>query len=415
MLPVFVIPSVYLLLSYWWLWKRKWAGPWGRTGDFAAFTIRQAAGFVNLYIWMAVIGRGDSLNYIHDADLIYGTLWQNPSHFLHLTFGWGPDNVYPEHLRYISDPLKYSWNNIEYTMVRLNTILYVFTFGNPWGNLVILNAFTFAASHKAYRVLRSLSERVTNLSYLLIFFFPSLIFWTSGLLKEGPVFLCTLLLMVSVLDAESTRFRLRHLLWVAASLFGLLFFRDFFALVWLLLLPLWWLSHRFKLPGWKVFLGSGVLALTGLLVADHYSYAFTISEIICEAQQFFILYEPDPDYTYYVFTGYELLEPLYKLPYAVNNIFWRPNVLHSNDPFRLYTSIELMLVWFILALVWIRRFRQSRPASFWYFLTFSALVLLMFGYVVTDADTMSRYRTIPIFILLLTTIWPQKTSKNNSL
>jgi len=295
--------------------------------------------------------------------------------------------------------------------VRLNTILYVFTFGNPWGNLVILNAFTFAASHKAYRVLRSLSERVTNLSYLLIFFFPSLIFWTSGLLKEGPVFLCTLLLMVSVLDAESTRYRLRHLLWVAASLFGLLFFRDFFALVWLLLLPLWWLSHRFKLPGWKVFLGSGVLALTGLLVADHYSYAFTISEIICEAQQFFILYEPDPDYTYYVFTGYELLEPLYKLPYAVNNIFWRPNVLHSNDPFRLYTSIELMLVWFILALVWIRRFRQSRPASFWYFLTFSALVLLMFGYVVTDADTMSRYRTIPIFILLLTTIWPQKNKQ----
>lgn len=398
-MPVWIAPLFYTLLSLLIISKAKFF----QTGInkrwvLTAFIYKVLLGLANYYIWLHVIGRGDSINYIHDADMIYATLFENPSHFFQLTFGYGPTNVYPEHLRYISDPLKYSWDDVEYTMVRINSILHVFTFGNAWGNIAILCFVFFSAAIALFKFLAAQFRNNTTWLFALIFFFPSIVIWSSGLLKEGYALAIFSLLIVQFFKME-TRITRKNVLMLFLLLFAMFIIREY---VVLLLLPnvfLWWLSRRNGKPA-RTFILFTMLAAIIVVAADAYSYKFTISEIVCEAQQYFILFEPDPEYSYHIFTGYELLEPLEKIPYTLNNILFRPNIVHSHSLFRIYMAIELMLTWLAILYLFIRK-QDTLGATHWLLIAVSIELLFMYGMVVTDADTMSRYRVIPVFLLLL--------------
>ncbi len=394
-----IVPLLYTLVFCLFIFRaKKWRAGLDARWLTAAFIIKVAAGCINLAIWMLVIGRGDSLNYLHDADMIYSTLREHPLHYFQLTFGWGPDNVYPEHLRYISDPLKFSWNNVEYTMVRINAILYLFTFGNAWGNIVILCFLYFIASVWLLKNIARFYPRHLSAAFIVLFFFPSLTLWSSGLLKEGPVLLLVQLIFGSMLRLEH-RYGRGNTRTIIICLLLLLLVREYYTIVLIPMLLLWQFARKSRHAPWTYFAGAALTGLLAVAVADRYSDSFNVSEIICEAQQYFILYEDDPDYAYHVFTGYELTEPITQLPSVINNILFRPNLLHSNNIFRLYMALELTLFWLLLIGLLVKK-RGQLHALFWIWWSVAAVLLLLHGYVVTDADTMSRYRSIPQFLLL---------------
>ncbi|MBK6732091.1 MAG: hypothetical protein IPG60_14435 [Bacteroidetes bacterium] len=186
---------------------------------------------------------------------------------------------------------------------------------------------------------------------------------------------------------------------IVVLFFSMFFIREYVVLLFIPNLILWLIARRNKKPA-ITFLGITFLAAIFLIIADALTYQFTISEIVCEAQQYFILLEPDPDYNYHVFTGYALWEPIQKIPYALNNIFFRQNILHSTSLFRLYMAVELMLSWIFL--FWLYSgIGQKLTANAWLFIFIAIELLLMYGIVVTDADTMSRYRVIPLFLLFI--------------
>ncbi|MBK8487094.1 MAG: hypothetical protein IPL48_04825 [Bacteroidetes bacterium] len=398
-MPVWIMPLVYTLLSLWIIRKAKFFQTnIAKNFISAAFIFKVILGLANYFIWVHVIGRGDSINYIHDADMIYGTLFTDPMHYLQLTFGYGTTNVYPEYLRYISDPLKYSWDSVEYTMVRINSILYVFTFGNAWANIVILCFGFFSVAIALFKFLSSRFPEKIWLFFIVIFCIPSITIWSSGLLKEGFALAIFSLLIIQFYKLQEY-ITTKTIVIIVVLFFSMFFIREYVVLLFIPNLILWLIARRNKKPA-ITFLGITFLAAIFLIIADALTYQFTISEIVCEAQQYFILLEPDPDYNYHVFTGYALWEPIQKIPYTLNNIFFRPNILHSTSLFRLYMAVELMLSWTVL--FWLYSgIGQKLTANAWLFIFIAIELLLMYGIVVTDADTMSRYRVIPLFLLFI--------------
>ncbi len=151
-MPDVIISAAYTIFFLILIWKLKDFQLPGINKKFIAlaFFIRVIAGVTNYLIWQHIIGHGDSLKYFSDSKIIYSKLFNKPLHFVELTFGYSP-NGFPEHLHYISDQLNYSWKNIEYTMVRLNTLLNIFSFGNAWGNIVILTFISFMAATALYK------------------------------------------------------------------------------------------------------------------------------------------------------------------------------------------------------------------------------------------------------------------------
>lgn len=368
-----------------------------------AFAVKIIFGIGNLLVWYYLIGHGDSLNYFSDSKLIYNTLPEDPWYYLQLTFGYRSNNTYPDELRYVSDFMIYSWNNIEYTMVRINAILNVFTFGSAFGNVIILCFLCFCG---AVALLRSLVKKYAErnkLLFLLIFFLPSLTFWGSGLLKEGMAVLLMSLLFIQLnfLDSEVYRsVKRRRVIYIIFILLTIYLVRDFLLLLIIPNLIIWRIAiHRRENRFFKYgVITAGFILL--IFLADLLTGTINIPASFSHIQAYFNINVSEPDYSFYALDG-TLSNFLQAVPRAINNILFRPNVFNSTGIFRLYTSIELIFCWGFLAWCCTRRRKNGLTPALLFLIFFSVELLIIYGLLVTDADTLSRYRTLPLLFLLM--------------
>ena len=241
--------------------------------------------------------------------MIWETLRSSSSHFLELTFGWGADNVVRGHLLYISEPLKYSWNNIEYTMVRIHAILFVFTFGNAWGNIVLLNIAYFAGAR--FRYFRLWQRHPENQAVR-----PGAAHSIGCTSYADDVHQRALLDMEKQFRggrSSGCSFGGRHAAHprILCHLPGALLF--------------------FVVDGTEKFQGSGWLfgdrrdgsGVGGRSISDDYSTARSSAKPSKYSDR------DRSEYDYHIYSGIDDREPLTELPGVLNNIFFRPNVIHS--------------------------------------------------------------------------------------
>lgn len=400
--------SIFLFLIY----RKKYFSVKGigNTWFSLAFIFKIFLGVGNYLIWLYIIGHGDSLNYFSDSKLIYNTLPEHPADFLQLTFGFR-NAEYPEHLRYVSDHLFYSWNTPEYMMVRINAILNIFTFGSVYANIIILCFLYFFVHVLLLKTILKYYAGNPKILFLLFFFLPSLTFWCSGLLKEGPALLLLSLLFVELTKQDfSAVMSLKSIMRLAILLFCMFLIRDFLLLLMLLNLIIFYVALHYRTTAKRIFFFATLIFSAIIVSADILTSNFYIPHALQRMQSYFYASNSEPDYHFPVLPAtYSGLLPF--LPLAVNNILFRPNLLHSHDIFRIYQSVELIATWVFLCICILRsRKHLHLPPSFLFLVFVSLELLFMFGLVVVDADTLSRYRSIPVFFLCVTALCACNTS-----
>jgi len=385
-----------------------------------AFLGKVALGCLNYYIWVNVIGHGDSLRYVHDSLIVYNSWFDNPKYFFELISRFSLENI-PPHLAEYQKALYIEWHVPEYNMVRLLAVLNLFTGGSAWGNIILISALVYAAEVFLFKnIVRVFNASAQSAKWIfgILFFIPSVIFWSSGLLKEGPVLalLClvggiTIGLMQKQVFAKSA-LNIFLLLTMLIVLYGI---RNYVAILCLLnLLVLRIVYHRKNIIALSLIssLLIGAIAIYCMHIRTGNFFNYMQSE-----QSYFLLSGTDPDYTFHTLDG-TAGDIIQKTPYALNNILFRPNLLHSSSAFRVYQSAELMLVFaFIIWMLYTHRMHlpdrrvklSMSPLGIVSLLLFAEL-LFMYGLMVTDADTLCRYRSVPIMFLLLITYIGTSTS-----
>jgi len=346
---------------------------------------------------------------MHDSLVVYGSLAESPLHFLQLLTRSSLENV-PEHLEVYRTGLFIEWHVAEYHMVRLFAILNVFSFGNAWGNIILLALLCFCAEMALYRTIIhhfDFSRNGRSIVFGVLFFLPSTLFWSSGLLKEGPVLILLCFIMVQVISWQRTAGSgelIRRIFILAICFVALYGIRDYVALLCLInLMGIVIASTGAFFRKRRVIVTAAFSGLTvaAIIIGAEISGSNSFYVYLQQEQHYFTLGAPDPEYQFELLDGTPQ-DVLFKVPYVLNNVLFRPNILHSNDLFRVYQSIELMLVWGIILFLLLKRrkFRINHPAAV--FCIFLCLELLfIFGLMVNDADTLSRYRSIPVLGLLL--------------
>lgn len=413
-----IIPAIWILITFYLIVRLDFfkLSPVKPMWKYAAFFYKLILGFANYYIWLNVIGHGDSLRYYHDSLIVYNSLFENPIHYFELLTRSSLQNI-PEHLVPYQKELYIEWHVNEYHMVRLLAILNVFTFGNIWANIVILSFAGISVSTALFKFfVRQITEnkKAVHLLFALIFFLPSLIFWSGGILKEAPVFMLLGIILLQLFKIErnnqSNKTPAQPLFTLLICLLLLFFIRDYLALLVSanLVLFLWIRAFIQKNnPAKYFFLCSATIGVLFFLIPvifpqwNYFQYAK-------QEQLYFLSGAPDPDYDFQTI-GNSGLEVVQQIPYALNNVFFRPNILQSQSLFRLYQSIELPLIWLLVGWLLFKSIRQKQQFS----LTAAMVLMLCFellfiyGLLVTDADTLSRYRSIPLFFILLLTWFHQ--------
>ena len=377
---------------------------------YAAFLFKLLLGFANYYIWLNIIGHGDSLRYFHDSQIVYQSLFDNPTYFFELITRSSLENI-PAHLIPYQKELFIEWHVNEYHMVRLLAILNVFTFGNVWANIVLIAFGSYAATmglFKSFKRFLVIDADKKNRIFLFLFFLPSIVFWTGGLLKEAPVFMLVCIIIIQLFTIESSPNRnttpAKPLLILVVCIYALFLIRDYLAILVSLNLLLLFFARTIVKPQYlnKTFIINSITVIVLFFAVPIVFPQLNYFHYAQSEQTYFLNGEPDPDYKFSAIGG-NGIAVIKQIPYALNNIFFRPNLMHSDSVFRLYQSVELIIVWLIIVFLAIKMLRQKHPFSATaLFMIIVAIELLgIYGLMVTDADTLSRYRSIPLFFILL--------------
>jgi hypothetical protein len=162
------------------------------------FLLKLGAGFMLWAIYTFYYtnrATADIYKYFDDSKVMFEALQHHPRHFFQMLTGIGNDG--PEFAQYYNS--MHYWArahdtgiyNDSHTIIRLNAFLRLFSFGYFHVHTVFFCFLSLSGLCAIYRCFEtSLHDKRPEL-FFLVFFLPSTLFWTSGVLKEA-IIICTL-------------------------------------------------------------------------------------------------------------------------------------------------------------------------------------------------------------------------------
>lgn len=190
--------GIALLMS--WLilrWRPMQLKSIHRRWVLGAFWMKIMAGLFMTFIYTRYYpdrSKADIFKYFDDSEVMYESLQSNPTDYLRMVSGINNDNKRFDTLYYSKMNNWYrKYETVTYndshTIIRINALIRLFSFGYfQVHNLIfiILSFIGFLALYKAF--CRYFADRLPWL-FAALFLIPSVVFWSSGAMKESILFL----------------------------------------------------------------------------------------------------------------------------------------------------------------------------------------------------------------------------------
>jgi len=231
-----------------------------------AFSIKVLVGLSFLYIYTEIYGNGklsgDAGDFMMESKLLNDVFFQSPTNYFKFLFGLDNTNIASYYLAEAKH-----WGagqqaviNDSRNILRIHSIIHFFSFGIAYIHVIamcLLSTIGFVQFIKAIKDLTLLKPIYT---FLLFFVFPSLLFWSSGILKEPMMLLGIGLFIRGIFFGGST---IKKILYLLCGGLLLLAFKPYILLC---LLPsiAFYLVYK-SLPKFKI-IGSTLLIFGSFLV-----------------------------------------------------------------------------------------------------------------------------------------------------
>ena len=207
------------------------------------------------------------INKYHKAGLVlYSAIEENPADYFKMVSGVCADEPQLEYYYDKADYWYKAWNygllNDNRTIIRYNALLDLFTQGNLWLNLIISAFVAFCGSYLLALAMLGFAGGRRWTAVVAAFLVPSVVFWSSGMMKECLVMFSLGLLMFSWVSL-CRKFGVVKLLIVIVSAL-LLFLAKFYVLL-------------AMLPGMIVFLIPSKFGAKKLLISSAVVFAIIVT------------------------------------------------------------------------------------------------------------------------------------------
>lgn len=297
------------------------------------------------------------------------------------------------------------WNDLEGNIViKLISVFNIFSHGNFYINSLFFNFIIFFGHVILYRLFIKMFPGKSLLVIIGCFLLPSTLYFSSGIHKDGLVFLMLAILVYSVYESIlKERFNSRRVLLIIISLAFLFLMRNFIFLAVLPALFAWIFAAKTKWPAIPVF--AAVYLLCGLLI-------FNVDAAVPKIKPLTIITAKQTEYLKLqgAATQIELtpLKPTFKsfashAPQAINHSFLRPYLWELPVKSILPLSIELLGYQILMLLLIFFRRKDSDPVQK-PFLLFSCIfvisVFLIIGYIVPNLGSLVRYRSLYLPLII---------------
>ncbi|HRS54385.1 MAG TPA: hypothetical protein P5250_06735 [Bacteroidales bacterium] len=335
----------------------------------------------------------DIFKYFDDSKVMYDAAFNRPIDFLQMITGIDNNNEYFNHNYYnkmnnwfrVHESTLY---NESHSLIRFNALIRFFSFGYFNVHTVFMCFFSLVGLTGLYRFLYKYLRRNKIMLFCIVFLLPTVLFWGSGVLKEGLILTGLGLLLWSYDKVINKNFDYRILIIMLLSFLLIRYTKVYIALALLpLMMTLIWVKYEsFKRVFIKFFIGIIVFNIL-LFIISYKLLGINVFEELARKQRDFI------GLAHSVNSGsllnVRILEPsvwslIINIPQALYNVCCRPWFFESKSLLMLITSIE-NLASIIIAIFAI--FFYKKPDKRLMTIVFFSLFFVLQIYILTGLTT----------------------------
>lgn len=363
-------------------------------------------GLVNCYLSYHYFEISDSLTFHNIGLNEYHHLTNNFNYFIKETF-----HDYGKNYSGLLETTHSFWNNLkENIIVKTLAILDIFTFRNFYINTLIFNIVVFTGTVALYRAISPAFYSQTLLKFF-VFLFPSALFFTSTIHRDGLVWMCLGLILYTVSRMLTDGYRLKRFLWFMMAFVLIFLLRNYLSFLLIPALAAWWISERNKrqtgliyalMTAFSIVLFFSLRHLIPL--ADFPQYVANRQAAFDEISSVSRTYLPLPPLTS------DFVSYIKILPAAFSHVFLMPAIWKLNRIIELPFALEILALQLLLIVRIIRG--KYRPVPILLFLLFISLISLFFiGITVPNLGAIIRYRSIYFQMFSISLLYGISTPK----
>ena len=381
-----------------------------------AFGCKVLMGCLYGYIFLHYFGGDDTWVFHAESLAEYEELFNNPSLFFH---DFLPGPFFSQADSFVQGIGLYAQNLEKQLSFKSLAIFNIFSRGDYYINVVFFSFFGFWGHYFLFALLAKEFPQKRKVLLFVIFFFPPVVFWLSGIRGDSWIFFFTTLLLLYFNRWLQQR-KLSALFVSLLALTGIFIFRNMLALLFLPALVAWWLAVRGYLKPAIAFLVTYGIACTVFFGSVLLSPEKNLPAIVVKRQQQFFALQGN--------TRFRLdslqtnMGSFVKVtPQAFQNTFLRPFPWEAKGIFQVVSSLDILFFWALFLLfLWRREKRLQdyiRNPLILCFLFFGISSFFFIGFSIPFPGAIVRYKIVAelllLIIFLLNIKWPERTHSIN--
>ncbi len=369
------------------------------------FLLKVMAGM--LYGWIGIF-YADVMNMLdtwafHKESLVeYQLLLRHPAEFFLSLFRSSYENGYGG---FLGEENSW-WNDLHGNfIIKMMALFNVLSLGNYYINVIFYSFLTIGGPIALYRVMKDVFPQQKFAVLCATFLIPSFLFWTSGMHKDGLLFLGQAVIIYHFyFGLKQARFGWRRLASILLAFVLILAVRNYVVVILLPALLAWLVAQKTSLRPARVFMGIYALFIFFFFTAHFLFPKLNLPNAVAEKQQQFLKLRGNsavptqdlkPTFTSFIANA----------PQALNLTVLRPYPSDVKHLLALAAAVEtyLLLILFVVFLFLHVKLRPANPFLL-FCLFFSFSILMTIGYTVHFIGAIVRYRSFVLPLLMVPVI-----------
>ena len=199
-----------------------------------AFTLKTIVGIFFIYYFLNIGCKPDQpsdvYRFLFESKLLNNVFYKSPSDYFKLLFGI-KDYLYmnPDYFKdaFIWKAGEYSTINETRNVIRVHSLIHFISFNNPFIHVLLFNFITLIGLKKLTEAFFNYTKIKLNIVFIILLVIPSLLFWTSGILKESFILVGLGFIVNAILCNKS---RKKTMINLSIGIIILIFFKTYILL-----------------------------------------------------------------------------------------------------------------------------------------------------------------------------------------
>lgn len=375
-----------------------------------AYIVKIIAGCIYGYFFLHYYGGDDTWLYHNEGLKELAVLKTNPLKFI--TNGIIPEGYKTNQLYTVFNSSESFVKDLELNLLfKLLAIFDLLSGGNYYINIIFYNALVFFGNYFLFKTFSKKYPEKKNLWLIFIFYFPPILFWTSGIRKDGLCFaiLCGLIYQLYLIFEN--KISAKRILYFAFLFMLLFLIRNYIALTFVpVIIACFFYRHKKKNA---VLIFSSVLGFCAIsfFISSFLHNGFNLPLKMAERQQAFLELQGNS----YLVTGKldgSFSSYIKVLPQALNHVFIRPYISEAKGLLYIFSFLDIAFFFFILIRLFFKpQVNYKTLISDPFILSLIIIALLNYiiiGYTVPFLGAIVRYKASFEILLLLVILTMQK-------